>query len=114
MAIYVDQEVENGMQLYGRMVPACHLFSDDPDLTPLHTMADRLGLQRQWFQANARHPHYDLTRGRRNAAILLGAIEVDEHQAVQLLRLRRERLRAPALEILYGKPAEEEGSQQRP
>ncbi|CAN7520752.1 DUF4031 domain-containing protein [Pseudoxanthomonas sp. LjRoot168] len=114
MAIYVDQEVENAMQLYGRMVPASHLFTDDPDLSALHTMAERLGLQRQWFQSNPRHPHYDLTRGRRNAAVLLGAIEVDEAKAVELLQRRRERLRAPAMEVLYGTPEQTEGLGPRP
>jgi len=35
-----------------------HLMSDN--MEELHTFAKEIGLQRSWFQANPRHPHYDL------------------------------------------------------
>ena len=59
---------------------ACHLTVDGetPEhLAALHTLADRIGLRREWFQPHRVHPHYDLTPAKRTAAILAGAVEVD-------------------------------------
>jgi hypothetical protein len=38
--------------------------------------AMRIGMVRAWFQDHPRHPHYDLTEGRRIMAVKLGAVEV--------------------------------------
>lgn len=71
----------------------CHLWSDDLDA--LHSVAARLGLRREWFQARPGFPHYDLPPFRRERALALGAIErspkawLRERRAVVLRSRRR-------------------------
>jgi hypothetical protein len=49
-----------------------HLVADNID--ELHSFAQSLGLKKEWFQNNLRHPHYDLTTQRaRKRAIKAGA-----------------------------------------
>lgn len=45
-------------------------------LDELHAFALRIGLRRTWFQPHAISPHYDLTVGRRAAAVRAGAVEM--------------------------------------
>jgi hypothetical protein len=81
MSVYV------GPSLYpfGRMI-MCHMVADS--LEELHAMADQIGIQRQWFQ-DTRHPHYDISKGKRQLAVLAGAQEIDERQGVEIaLRCR--------------------------
>ena len=56
---------------------ACHLMADSDE--ELHALAARLGLKRAWHQPRPPHSvsHYDLTRRKRRAAVMAGAIEVD-------------------------------------
>ena len=94
----------------------CHMFS--PDLEALHAMADRIGIQRRWFQDPATMPvswpHYDIDQPRRAIAVGFGAIECDKYQTVamaaiiqgrpeKLLRIRsladRDRGFAPAAHV---------------
>lgn len=42
----------------------------------LHAFAARIGLKRTWFQDKPSGAHYDVTGGRRHAAIRAGAVEV--------------------------------------
>ncbi len=63
----------------------CHLFADEKDSTELHRLAACIGMRHEWFQGD----HYDLTPGKRAAAIRAGAIEVDRIQAVQIWRKQR-------------------------
>jgi hypothetical protein len=51
----------------------CHMWS--ADLQALHTMAEKIGMRREWFQDRPGFPHYDLLPTRRAAALKLGAIE---------------------------------------
>ena len=67
----------------------CHMVADS--LEELHTMADRIGIRRQWFQ-DTRHPHYDISKGKRHLAILAGAQEADERQVVETALLCRREL----------------------
>lgn len=90
MAVYVDAMMEWGWVLRGRCVPSCHMFTDTIDLDPLHAMAQQIGMKRSWFQDKRAAPHYDLTLSRRQAAVALGAIEVERRQAVAIWRQRRE------------------------
>ena len=63
----------------------CHMASSlegDAGLAELHSMADKLGMKRAWFQARGNLPHYDLQPSKRALAIKHGAVEVD---AVELL-----------------------------
>jgi hypothetical protein len=61
----------------------CHMFADTP--IELHTFAARLGLKRSWFQ-NSKLPHYDLTRNKREKAILLGAKAISTRMALLMFK----------------------------
>jgi hypothetical protein len=76
MTVWVDELVDYGW----RLGPSCHLLADTRD--ELHDFAGRLGLRRSWFQDKPRLWHYDLTAGRRVAAVALGAIEMDRRASV--------------------------------
>lgn len=53
----------------------CHLWADT--LEELHAMAKKVGMRAEWFQQDARLPHYDLVPPRRAEAVRLGAIEFE-------------------------------------
>jgi hypothetical protein len=77
----------------------CHLMSDQLDPAELHAFAARIGLRRAWFQpgrnlvdrARPDPPgdHYDVTEGKRRAAVAAGAVELDRDGLVELMRRRR-------------------------
>lgn len=56
----------------------CHMWADSID--ELHRMAVRIGMRVSWFQGLPKHkfPHYDLSKTRRNQALLLGAVDRSE------------------------------------
>lgn len=66
---------------------ACHLRADSEE--ELHKFAQRLGLQRSWFQGHHRNPrfhHYDITASMRAKAIAMGARALDRQEsAAQLM-----------------------------
>jgi len=78
MPVYVD----NARNAVGRMM-ICHLMADTA--AELHSMAEKIGLARRWFQ-NRRVPHYDICLQRRALAVKAGAIEIDRRQTVELMR----------------------------
>lgn len=78
MAVYVDK-AENR---FGRML-MCHMLADT--VAELHQMADQIGLKRQWFQPLSR-PHYDLSKTKRAEAIAAGAVELDRHELVAMMK----------------------------
>jgi hypothetical protein len=90
MTVYVDELLNFGWKLRGREVASCHLFTDQVDLSELHDLAERIGMQRAWFQVSRTAPHYDRTAARRRAAIDAGAVAVDRRQASTIWRARRE------------------------
>jgi len=61
----------------------CHMISDN--LGELHQMADRIGVNRKWFQDGS-VPHYDICQSKRSLALELGAIEGDRVKIVELIR----------------------------
>jgi len=78
MAVYVD----NARNAYRRML-MCHMLADTPE--ELHAMADKIGVRRKWFQ-NHKTPHYDICQSKRGLALIHGAIEIDRHQTVEIIK----------------------------
>lgn len=72
MTVYVDDGFAIG---WGKWTGGGHLQADT--IEELHEFAGRLGLKRGWFQPGSRGAltaHYDLTAGKRQRAIALGAV----------------------------------------
>jgi Protein of unknown function (DUF4031) len=72
-AVYVDDAFVDGD--WGKWTGGGHLQADTAEA--LHAFAAKLGLRREWFQQRSGRPerdHYDVTRSKRDQAILLGAI----------------------------------------
>lgn len=67
MSVYVD----SAHLPFGRMI-MCHMIADS--IEELHSMADKIGIQRKWFQNKGLHPHYDISKGKRALALLNGVI----------------------------------------
>lgn len=74
MTVYIDQYPE-WLGVPKKWEGGGHLFGTD--LEELHEFAvRRLGLRREWYQG-MRFPHYDLTKNKRRAAIMWGAVSLD-------------------------------------
>lgn len=71
---------------------SCHMFARLEHVEALHALAARIGLKREWFQPDRDGGHYDLTPGRRAAAVRAGAIEMTDREAVTLWRENRAKL----------------------
>jgi hypothetical protein len=83
MSVYVDDAFVEG-DYWGPWKGGGHMQADT--LQELHEMADRLGLRRSWLQSKPGRPwrdHYDLTSGKRELAITLGAIPVTWREAAK-------------------------------
>lgn len=90
MAVYVD----TARNQFGRMI-MCHMIADTA--AELHEMAERIGVQRKWFQTpdgpkRASFPHYDVSISRRDRAIAAGAIVLGRHRFVDVMRSVRARI----------------------
>lgn len=76
MTVYVDDAFcSDDPDGWGMWTGGGHMQADS--LEELHAFAAWLGLKRRWVQSKPGRPdrdHYDLTRKRRDQAILLGAI----------------------------------------
>lgn len=92
MSVYVDpiREVQ-----YGRWGYACHMIADTVE--ELHAMAEAIGMKKDWFQLKS-FPHYDLLRFRRDAAVKLGAVELDKRLFIRRLQEIRTKTIAPMVE----------------
>lgn len=90
MPVYVDPLMNHGWVLRGRVVPSCHMLTDDMTLEELHALATRIGMKRAWFQSRST-PHYDLTPKRRSMAIAAGAVEIDRRRSAAIAVMWRER-----------------------
>jgi hypothetical protein len=95
VTVYIDQAfipavVPNG----ARTVRSrwCHMTADTVE--ELHLFAEQIGMRRSWFQPDHRPGvltirgswHYDVTAGRRTAAIRAGAVEVDHAGLMAVMR----------------------------
>lgn len=78
MTVYVDESIFK----YGRM-KMCHMWADT--LEELHQMADKIGINRKWFQQppKASWEHYDICLQKKRQAIMLGAVSVDRYTALE-------------------------------
>lgn len=81
MTVYVDDMRAR----FGRMV-MCHLVADTLD--ELHAMADRIGVDRRWYQGppKTRRPHYDIALSKRALAVAAGAQEITMRQTPAIAR----------------------------
>jgi hypothetical protein len=71
MTVYVDN-----MKMPWRGMIMSHMMADELD--ELHEMAARIGMKLEWFQGEGHSiPHYDVSEGKRQQAIRLGAVEED-------------------------------------
>lgn len=75
MTVYVDDM----RAPYGRLI-MCHMIADTDD--ELHAMADRIGVQRKWFQKpGTPQRHYDIALSKRILAIEAGAVQITWKQS---------------------------------
>lgn len=91
MSVYVDDMAAP----FGRM-KMCHMWADTRE--ELFAMADRIGVQRRWFQRpagtglpgmDASWEHFDIALSKRRLAVLHGAIETDRYgPSLHVARLR--------------------------
>lgn len=57
-----------------------------PDLDALHSMAEKIGMKREWFQdkgTDSLTPHYDISKGKKKLAIQLGAVEINDREIIK-------------------------------
>jgi len=81
LTVYVD----NMRARYGRMI-MCHMHADTVE--ELHGMADKIGIQRKWFQ-NTKRPHYDICLSKRMLAVRHGAQQVSTRDIVKMFKAQR-------------------------
>lgn len=91
MPVYVDDMRAS----YGRM-KMCHMLADS--VAELLDMADKIGVDRKWFQALS-HPHFDIALSKRALAVAHGAIEVDRQGIVAAMKRHRAKFMSDAAEL---------------
>ncbi len=82
MTVYVDDMYKFPMGNY-RGMKMSHMIGDTDE--ELHAMADRIGVQRKWFQGD----HYDIAISKRALAVSFGAVEVTMRELGHILIKRR-------------------------
>lgn len=103
MAVYVDDM----RAPFGNMV-MCHMWADTRE--ELFAMADRIGVQRKWFQRppsvalpgmNASWEHFDIAMSKRALAVKFGAVETDRYGPIEhTARLRGDEARLAQIAAL--------------
>lgn len=83
MPVYVDDMWTRAMGQYRRMKMS-HMWS--PDLDELHAMADKIGLNRKWFQDKSSFLHYDVSLSLRGKAVSFVAVEITMKELAQMVR----------------------------
>ncbi len=81
MTVYVDDMYRYPMGRFRRMKMS-HMIADTE--AELHSMADRIGVARRWYQGD----HYDICLSLRSRAIALGAVEVTLRQLACMSAVR--------------------------
>lgn len=92
MTVYVD----DFNAPYRRMVMV-HMIADTDE--ELHAMADKIGVQRRWWQAPPHDSHYDICQTKKALAIKAGAVAIGYRQLAKMNRRRK-------VEGTLGKPEE--------
>lgn len=91
MTVYVDEIADYGAIARAaglRTTQWAHLTADTRE--ELHAFANRIGLKRAWFQhADDYRWHYDVTPGKRAAALRAGAQPIDRRELAALMARRR-------------------------
>lgn len=94
MSVYVDEPVEYAEEPKGYVGRTrararwCHMIADTSD--ELHAIAQRIGLRREWFQADRWVGHYDLVPTKRALAVRYGAVALGRREFVEQLRKLRQ------------------------
>lgn len=88
MTVYVD----NMRARYGQLV-LCHMIADTE--AELHAMADRIGVERRWYQQD----HYDVCLAKRALAVTAGAVEITWRQTALMMSDRRRDPAAPLVPL---------------
>lgn len=92
MTVYVDDMYKVPMGQFGRMKMS-HMIADTED--ELHAFAARIGIARKWYQGN----HYDISKGKRDLAIRLGARAISLRQLAAMAAMRRRGWLQPTPEL---------------
>jgi Protein of unknown function (DUF4031) len=69
---------------FGRMI-MFHMATDG-DIEELHQMADKIGIQRKWFQnkgTDKHSPHYDICKSKKQLALQKGATELNDREIIR-------------------------------
>lgn len=92
MSVYVDPS----RWPFGRMI-MCHMWTDGP-IEELLQMVDWIGVHRKWIQGhpelsfgkhkNATWVHFDISKEKRQLAVIFGAIETDEYGPLRMQSLQ--------------------------
>jgi hypothetical protein len=82
VTVYVDDMYTVPMGQFRRMKMS-HMMADTE--AELHAMADRIGLQRKWYQGD----HYDIAINTRKKAVQAGAVEISMRQMAAYSALQR-------------------------
>lgn len=86
MAVYVD-DMRARVTFGSRVFCFSHMVADTLD--ELHEMADRIGVQRRWFQDKASFPHYDITQSKKALALEHGAVAITWKELGYMIRAYR-------------------------
>jgi hypothetical protein len=82
MVVYVDDMYRYPMGQFGRMRMS-HMIADTEE--ELHAMADAIGIARRWYQGD----HYDIGVGKRDLAILRGAVPIGLKVLARMVAMRK-------------------------
>lgn len=85
MTTYIDD-----LKMPYRRMLMSHMMADTVE--ELHKMADKIGINRKWFQTKKGKypdPHYDICQTKKALAIEHGAVEVDFREFVKIMRRLR-------------------------
>lgn len=82
MTVYVDDMYKSPMGQYRGMCMS-HMIADTE--AELHAMADKIGIQRRWYQGD----HYDIAMSKRTLAIQHGAVPITLKQCACMSALQK-------------------------